>query len=74
MDDILDAVGSAEELGKSVGSDAESHKTTFMSYYTPDEARAYAAELTADAVGAISDYEGSEVLTDLAVWLLERTY
>ncbi|MBE6531747.1 MAG: polyprenyl synthetase family protein [Ruminococcaceae bacterium] len=72
IDDILDATATEEELGKSVGSDAESNKTTFLSYYSAEEAYAYAGTLTAEAVSAISSYEGSEVLTDFAVYLLDR--
>ncbi len=74
IDDILDRVGTAEELGKSVGGDAEHEKTTFLSYYDVEGAKEYAATLTAEAVSAISKLEHSEVLTDLAVYLLERTY
>lgn len=73
IDDILDEVGDEAELGKSLRSDAERNKTTFMTYYSVDGARAYASELTADAVSAISKFEGSEILTDLAAYLLERT-
>ena len=73
IDDVLDAVGDEAELGKSLRSDAERNKTTFMTYYSPDEARTYAAQLTADAVSAIADFDGSAVLTDLAAYLLDRT-
>ena len=73
IDDVLDVVGDEAELGKSLRSDAERNKTTFMTYYTVAEARAYAAELTADAVSAISDFDGSATLTDLAAYLLDRT-
>lgn len=73
IDDVLDAVGDEAELGKSLRSDAERNKTTFMTYYSPDEAREYAARLTADAVSAIADFDGSATLTDLAAYLLERT-
>lgn len=74
IDDILDATGSEEELGKSVGGDAEHEKTTFLSYYSVEGAKEYAALLTAEAISAISPMKDSEVLTDLAVYLLERTY
>ena len=74
VDDILDVTGSEEELGKSVGGDAAHEKTTFLSYYDVEGAKAYAASLTAEAISAISTLESSEVLTDLAVYLLERTY
>jgi hypothetical protein len=40
----------------------------------PDEAKNLAELLTAEAVGAISEYENSEILTDLAVFLLERDH
>ena len=72
VDDILDVVGDEAELGKSL-SDANRNKTTFMTYYSVDEARAYAASLTAEAVSAIAAFDGSEILTDLAAYLLDRT-
>ena len=72
VDDILDVTGSEEDVGKSVRSDAEHNKTTFMTYYDVDGARAYAADLTAEAISAISGIEGSETLTDLAAYLLVR--
>ena len=74
IDDILDVTGDESKLGKDIGSDAEMGKTTFMSYYGTDEAKELAANLTAEAVGAIAEYEGSEILTDLAVFLLERDH
>ena len=72
IDDILDFTSSEEELGKSVGSDASRNKTTFLTFYSVDEARAFAGELTQKAISAISDLEGSELLTDFACYLLER--
>ncbi len=50
VDDILDATATAEQLGKSAGSDAESNKTTFLSFYTVEQARLYAQGLTEKAV------------------------
>ena len=73
IDDILDVVGDEAELGKSLRSDADRNKTTFMTYYSVDEARTYAASLTAEAISAIATFEGSETLTDLAAYLLDRT-
>ncbi len=72
IDDILDFISDEEQLGKSVGSDATHNKTTFLSFYSVDEARAFAAELTQKAISAISELEGSELLTDFACYLLER--
>ena len=74
VDDILDAIGNQEEVGKTLRSDAERNKTTFMSYYSPSEAHEYAAILTAEAVSAISELGASETLTDLAAYLLDRKY
>ena len=72
IDDILDVESTEEELGKSCGSDNEHNKTTFMTYFDVEGARKYASELTAKAVSEISDFEASGILTDLAVYLLER--
>jgi geranylgeranyl diphosphate synthase type II len=74
VDDILDATGDEALLGKNIGSDEVSGKTTFLSFYTVDEAHRYAEELTADAISAIEHYEGSEVLVALAHYLLDRNY
>lgn len=72
IDDILDAQSTAEELGKSVGSDARDGKTTFLSFMNADEARSYARRVTDAAIDAVVGYKGSETLVALAEWLLTR--
>lgn len=72
VDDILDATSSEEELGKSVGSDADNNKTTFMTFYSVDCAREYAAHLTNEAIEAVAPLASSEMLCGLAFELLER--
>lgn len=72
VDDVLDATASAEELGKSVGSDERSEKTTFLTYYTPDAALAYARRVTDTAKRAIAALPNAERLLALADYLIER--
>ena len=72
IDDILDVTSTEAELGKPIGSDAHSNKTTFLSFYTIEKAKAFAEQLTAEAMSEISDLDGSETLTDLACYLLDR--
>lgn len=72
IDDILDRIGDAAELGKNVGSDSAHEKNTFLSFYSVEEATFYAEQLTAQAVNAISAYPTSETLRTLANWLLKR--
>jgi geranylgeranyl diphosphate synthase type II len=74
IDDILDVTGDSGLLGKSCGKDAARHKTTFMTYFSPEDAKKYAAELTDIAVSAISAYPGSEMLCALAYYLLDRDH
>ena len=73
VDDILDATGSEEVLGKSVGSDAVQGKTTFLTFFTVPEARAHAEALNARACEALDKYEENEFLVDLAKSLLDRS-
>lgn len=72
VDDILDRTGDESTLGKPIGSDAENGKTTFLSFMTVGEAERYAVELTDRAVTAISDFDGSGILTALAYYLCNR--
>lgn len=72
VDDILDVEGDEKTLGKPVGSDAKSGKTTFLSFMSTDEAKAYAARLTDKAVNAIKPFSGSEVLIQIAESMLVR--
>ena len=72
VDDILDCTGDAAELGKATGVDAAHQKTTFMSFYSVEEAQYYADRLTEEAIDAIRDFEHSEALCDLAQWLKDR--
>ena len=74
VDDILDVTGNEAELGKTVGSDAEEGKTTFLSFLTVEEARVHAERLNAQAIAALQTYENNEFLIRLAEYLLRRSH
>ena len=72
IDDLLDRIGDEAVVGKTLSSDAENQKTTFLSFYGIDGVKDYAKRLTEDAICEISEIEGSELLCELATYLLER--
>ncbi len=72
VDDILDKTGDAALLGKNIGSDEENQKSTFLSFYSVEEARFYAERLTNEAITALKKYPESDALCSLAEWLLSR--
>ena len=74
IDDLLDVTANESELGKKVGSDADKNKTTFMKFFSPDEARAYASELTAEAIGELDGIGNTEGLVSHAMYLCDRNY
>ena len=65
-------VGDAALIGKAVHADEALEKTTFLSFMSVEEARAYAEKLTLEAIDAIAPYENNETLTELAKFLLYR--
>ncbi len=73
VDDLLDVEGTQEELGKSIGKDANVQKATFPSVYGLAESRAKAVELTEKARQVIAPLGDKAVLLDtLAEYLLTR--
>lgn len=71
-DDILDVKSDTATLGKEVGSDAKNNKKTVLSFLTIPEAEEEEALLTLLAVEAVSVYNNSDILCQLAIWLLSR--
>jgi geranylgeranyl diphosphate synthase type II len=67
-DDLLDVTGSAELLGKNVGSDAESGKSTFVSLLGADRCRELVYENTEKAKAAL---KGAFSETGFLEWLAE---
>ncbi len=74
IDDLLDVTGDPKILGKKVGMDEKNENVTFASLMTYDEAFDRAAEYTAGACAAISAFDRSETLIELAKYLLMRDY
>ena len=74
IDDILDEIGDQATLGKKTGSDKQSDKMTFMKFYTVEQAKVYAYELTTKAIAEIEAYDRDGVLGALALYLWNRTY
>ena len=72
-DDILDIEGDAATLGKSIGKDAASEKSTFPSLLGLEECRELAAKLTEEAVDAVKLLDGHAFLVELARSLTGRT-
>ncbi len=59
VDDVLDVTGSAEQLGKTPGKDAEARKRTSVAELGLEGARRRAGELTDRAVAALAPLGGS---------------
>ena len=58
VDDLLDAEGDEQILGKPVGSDQKNGKTTFVTLYGAEKAREYAETLTREAHESLSAFDG----------------
>ncbi len=74
IDDILDVTADEQALGKPVGSDKDSNKTTYVSVYGLERARILAEESTARALGALAEFDSPPFLTSLTNQLLNRSY
>ena len=72
VDDILDATSDSRTLGKNVGADEASHKSTFVSIHGLDESRRRATEL-ADQAYEICDDLDMPFLKELALYLNRRS-
>jgi len=72
-DDILDVIGSAEEIGKPVGSDEKNNKSTYVSLTSLPEAQALAC-CTAEATEEALSIFGTEAdfLRELVAYLVNR--
>ena len=73
-DDILDVIGSTEELGKPVGSDAEQQKATFATVLGVERAQSLAEKLTQTALDALKQLGVAEddPLYEMTVELCSR--
>ncbi|MDD4189358.1 MAG: polyprenyl synthetase family protein [Eubacteriales bacterium] len=72
-DDILDAEGNAEILGKPTGNDILQNKSTFVSLYGKDESKKMLESVINESIGAISDFkEKAEFLIHLANFIQFR--
>lgn len=73
VDDLLDIEGDPDELGKSVGKDAEVEKATFPSVWGVEESRKQARDLTEKAKQSIARLGDKAVLLEvLADYMLTR--
>lgn len=73
QDDILDVTGDEATLGKPIGSDAESEKTTFVTLKGIDACRELVQEKTNHAKAALSEnFRDADYLCALADYLVGR--
>ena len=71
-DDILDVVGSAEKLGKAIGTDT--NKNTFVRIYGVDRCKEMVAEESRKAMEALTSFQANEFLCALALELEKRDH
>lgn len=77
QDDILDVIGTMEELGKPIGSDEKNNKQTYVKIFGMDKAKEDVAQLSTVAVKQIEDCEhgtSGKFLKELIISLINRTH
>lgn len=73
VDDILDVIGNEETLGKPIGSDAESEKSTYVSLLGLEMSQIFAKKLTDEALKSLELFDGDVAyLKDFSQKLLSR--
>ena len=73
VDDMLDVLGTVEELGKPIGSDAEEQKNTFMALLGEEECRRRVKKLTDEAKNILQGcFDDTAFLCELADTLAAR--
>ena len=72
-DDLLDAIGTTEETGKTAGKDAAAGKATLVAVLGVERARAQADMLAAQAAGHLDSFgERADLLRALAAFVVAR--
>jgi geranylgeranyl diphosphate synthase type II len=71
-DDVLNVEGDAEKTGKSVGSDAERGKATYVGLFGLEASKAKAKSLAQDAIGLLIDFSENQLLSELALFSVDR--
>ncbi len=75
VDDILDCESNTEKLGKTAGKDHDANKPTYVSLMGLVPAKRFADELLADALDALSAFDGkADRLRQLAEFIVRRLY
>lgn len=70
QDDILDVIGSTEELGKKVGSDAANDKVTYVTLKGLEQSQKDVEDLSREAESILSEIEGDHEFLDTLVMSL----
>ena len=73
-DDILDVSGDEKLLGKPIGSDRESGKTTYVSLFGLEKSRRAAEKLTEEALSELDKFGDNVFLKELTMFLLVRDH
>ena len=73
-DDLLDVMGSREQLGKSVGKDDQQHKATYPAIDGVEVSRRIASQLVREACAILAPHGSrAQRLEEIAHFLIERT-
>ena len=73
QDDILDVIGSEEELGKPIGSDVRNNKSTYIAHVGLDESKEEVRRLTVEAIELLGRLDGkNEFLEEFLTFLINR--
>lgn len=75
VDDLLNVTGSAEQLGKAVGSDQKKGKATYPAFFGVEGTRKKAEQAASRAIELLSDFdEKADPLRALADYIITRSH